>query len=174
VTSFDRGAGALPPSNPPAPLPSIDRKTEPEVFPMMTPREYSAQLSSTRHGPHDDDTTTAVAAVTGEAIRWLAYATRPGADGVTSPATVYDLAIELNAAINRIPQVLSQLADWLGDEDTAGQVTSDSAANVDDVRTALGDAMTDADRLARALANVTNLTAALRPAEVAEVLAEVA
>ena len=38
----------------------------------------------------------------------------------------------------------------------------------------ISDAMTDADRLARALANVTNLTAALRPADAAQVLAEVA
>jgi hypothetical protein len=138
---------------------------------MMAPREYSAQLSSTRHGPHDDDTTTAVAAVTGEAIRWLAYATRPGAEGVTSPATVYDLTIELNAAVSRIPQVLSQRADWLGTEDAAGRVIGDGPANVDDVRTALGEAMTSADRLHRALANAANLTAALRPAEA---LAEVA
>jgi hypothetical protein len=141
---------------------------------MMAPREYSAQLSATRHGPHDDDTTTAVAAVTGEAIRWLAYATRPGADGVTSPVTAYDVTIELNAAISRIPQVLSQLADWLGAESAVGRVVSDSPANVDDVRVALGEAMTDTDRLCRALANATNLTAALRPAETAESLAEVA
>jgi hypothetical protein len=138
---------------------------------MMAPREYSAQLSATRHGPHDDDTTTAVAAVTGEVIRWLAYATRPGAEGVTSPATVYDLTIELNAAISRIPQVLSQVADWLGTEDAAGRVISDGPANVDDVLTALGDAMSSADRLYRALANAANLTADLRPAEF---LAEVA
>lgn len=138
---------------------------------MMTPREYVAQLSAARYGPHDDETTTAVAAVAAEAIRWLAYATRPGSEGVTSPATAYDLTIELNAVISRIPQVLSQLADWLGAEYDAGRVISDSPANVDDVRAALGDAMTGADRLSRALANAANLTADLRPAES---LAEVA
>jgi hypothetical protein len=131
----------------------------------MTPREYTAHLSSTRHGPYGDELTVAVAALAAEAIRWLAYATGPGSGGVTSPATVYDLAIEVNAAIGRVPQVLSQLAGWLGAEDAEGRVASDSPATADDVRAALGEAMTGADHLSRALANAADLTAALRPAE---------
>lgn len=163
AAGIDRGAGALPPSNPPAPLPSIDHKTDyTEVASMMTPREYAAQLSTTRHGPHDDDTTTAVAALAAEAIRWLAYATRPGSDGVSTPTTVYDLVNELDTAIYRIPQALSYLADWLNAEVS---IISDGPATVDDVRTALGEAMRSAYHLSRLLANVANLSAALRPAE---------
>lgn len=129
---------------------------------MMTPREYTAHLSATRHGPHDDDTTTAVAALVAEAIRWLAYATRPGSGGVSTPTTVYDLVNELDTAIYRIPQVLSYLADGLNAEVS---IISDGPATVDDVRTALGEAMRSAYHLTRLLANVANLSAALRPAE---------
>ena len=161
-----RGADALPPSNPPAPLASIDRETDlTEVPSIMTPREYTTHLSATRRGPHQDDTTTAVAALVAEAVRWLAYATRPGADGLSSPATLYDLVIKLNTTISRLPQVLSQTADWLAAEVSAGRVVSNEPVSIDDARDALGDAITEADNLSRALANASNLAAALRSAE---------
>jgi hypothetical protein len=162
-----RGAGALPPSNPPAPLPSIDRKTDlKEVAPMMTPGEFSAHLYGTRHGPHDDDTATAVAALTAEAMRYLAYATRPRSGGVTSPVTVYDVATELASAAGRMPQILTQLADWLNIEDTAGRIAGGGAAStVEDARTALAEARYAAERLYLALSEVVNATASLRPAD---------
>lgn len=165
--SAKRGADALPPSNPPAPLPSIDRITDrTEVPPMMTPQEYSAHLYGMRNGPHDDDTTTAVAALTAEATRYLAYATRPGSGGVTSPVTVYDLATELISATGRIPQIVTQLSSWLYAEDSAGRIASDGpATTAEDARAALTEARYAAERLYLALSEAVNMTAVLRPAD---------
>jgi len=162
---IQRGAGALPPSNPPAPLPPADRKEDRTEVPfMMTPGDYSAHLYGTRHGPHDDDTATAVAALTAEAARYLAYATRPGSGGVTSPVTVYDLAIELSSAIGRIPQIVTQLAAWLAAEDSAGRIASDSPAAAAEASGALAEARHAAERLYLALSEAANAAAALRPA----------
>ena len=131
----------------------------------MTPGEYCEALAASRHGPHDDATTIGVARLAGEAVRFLNYATGPAAVGLTEPATAYHLAGELTTAVYRLPQLLSQLADWLTAQAASGRL-ADTAGRppgqvTDAACTALSEAMDHADRLARALAAAQNLTAGL-------------
>jgi hypothetical protein len=90
----------------------------------MTPQEIAARLPELTGGPHDDATITALAQITAEAIRALNHATFPYA-GLSEPATVYRVLGELATAANRLPQLLSQLARWLAEENTAGRLADD-------------------------------------------------
>jgi hypothetical protein len=131
----------------------------------MTPKEYAAHLSTGLDGPHDDGRTADVAALAAQALRYLAYATRPDTEGVTSPVTVYDVATELAAAISRLPQVVSQLGDWLAAEDAGGRIGTGRIDAVDDARMALSEAGYAAERLNALLWEAANATSYLRPTQ---------
>jgi len=90
----------------------------------MTPQEIAARLPELTGGPHDDDTITALAEITAEAVRALNHATFPRA-ALSEPATVYRLLGELATAAHRLPQLCSQLARWLDAENTAGRLADD-------------------------------------------------
>ncbi len=90
----------------------------------MTPQEIAARLPELTGGPHDDATITALAQITAEAIRALNHATFPRA-ALSEPATVYRVLGELATAANRLPQLLTQLAHWLDEENTAGRLADD-------------------------------------------------
>ena len=90
----------------------------------MTPQEIAARLPELTGGPHDDATITALAQITAEAIRALNHATFPRA-ALSEPATVYRVLGELATAANRLPQLCSQLARWLDEENTAGRLADD-------------------------------------------------
>ena len=90
----------------------------------MTPQEIAARLPELTGGPHDDATITALAQITAEAIRALNHATIPHA-ALTEPATVYRVLGELATAAHRLPQLCSQLARWLAEENAAGRLADD-------------------------------------------------
>jgi hypothetical protein len=93
----------------------------------MTPQEIAARLPELTGGPHDDDTITALAQITAEAVRVLNHATI-GPAGLSEPGTVYRVLGELATAANRLPQLLTQLARWLDAENTAGRLAHDSGS----------------------------------------------
>ena len=90
----------------------------------MTPQEIAARLPELTGGPHDDDTITALAQITAEAVRALNHATFPRA-ALSEPGTVYQVLGELAIAANRLPQLLTQLARWLAEENAGGQLADD-------------------------------------------------
>ena len=91
----------------------------------MTPQEIAARLPELTGGPHDDNTITALAQITAEAIRALNHATISHA-ALTEPATVNRVLAELATAAHRLPQLCSQLARWLERENTAGRLAHDT------------------------------------------------
>jgi hypothetical protein len=129
----------------------------------MTPQEIAARLPELTGGPHDDDTITALAQITAEAIRALNHATIPHA--LTEPATVYRVLGELATAAHRLPQLCSQLARWLDAENTAGRLAHDSGAlprALHEATASLGVlAASDAAQLAGALDRAQQATAGL-------------
>ena len=68
----------------------------------MTPDQLTSTLTARLHGPHDDEMTAGTARLAAEAIRFLNYATRPHAGGLTEPATVPAVMGELSTAVYRI------------------------------------------------------------------------
>ena len=131
----------------------------------MTPDQLTSTLTARLHGPHDDEMTAGAARLAAEAIRFLNYATRPHAGGLTEPATVPAVMGELSTAVYRLPQLFGQLADWLNDATAAGELADDHGRPVyqltDEARLVLAEAMSRADHLARALAAVQSLTSSL-------------
>ena len=107
----------------------------------MTSEEIAARLPELTGGPHDDDTITALAQIAAEAIRALNHTTFPPA-GPAEPATVHRMLGELATAAHRLPQLLSQLARWLIEENTAGHLAHDR----DRLPGALHDALASLDR----------------------------
>jgi hypothetical protein len=93
----------------------------------MTPQEIAVRLPELTGGPHDDATITALAQITAEAIRALNHATFPRA-ALSEPATVYRVLGELATTAHRLPQLCSQLARWLDEENTAGRLAHDSGS----------------------------------------------
>jgi hypothetical protein len=133
---------------------------------MTTPGQYAQELSQRASGPHDDQATAQVAGLAAEAIRYLSYAVSHG--GITEPATVYAVAGELSTAAYRLPQLLSQISDWLTAEISPGGIVACDrpAGQVShDARTIFGEAAGHAASLAAALIDAHNLTAALRTAD---------
>jgi hypothetical protein len=122
-----------------------------------------AHLAAAINGPYTDDATTDAAALTTETIRYLNYATRAG--GITEPATVATMTSNLADAAYRLPQLLTQTADWLTAETAAGRIADDHHREAwqltDATRDILGEAAEHAAALARALTAAQNLTAAL-------------
>jgi hypothetical protein len=134
----------------------------------MTPDQLPDQLAARLNGPHDDIGTAGAARLAAEVIRFLNYATMPHSGGLTEPATVPALMGELSSAVYRLPQLFGQLADWLNEEMSAGRLADDYGRPVyrltDEARTVLGEAMSRADHLGRALAAVQALTTSLHAA----------
>jgi len=64
-------------------------------------------------GPHSPERTREAGRTLAEAVRVLNYATRRGEDGLEHPSDVYDVTGWLNAAAQRMPQLLAQLAAFL-------------------------------------------------------------
>ena len=87
----------------------------------MTPEDIADRLPQLADGPHDDDTTIALARIAAEAIRVLNHATMPGR-GLADPATVCVVLGEFAAAAHRLPQLCTQLGGWLAAEHTAGRL----------------------------------------------------
>jgi hypothetical protein len=131
-----------------------------------TPEQLARQLAALTHGPYDDTTTTGAAALAAEAIRYLNYATTRG--GITEPATIYAITAELSCALYRLPQLLTQLADWLTTETTAGRIADDRHRPAwqltDTTRDILDQAAMHAAALATALNAAQDLTATLHTA----------
>ena len=134
----------------------------------MTPDQLTESLTAQLHGPHSDETTAGAARLAAEAIRFLNYATMPQSGGLTEPATVPALAGELSTTVYRLPQLFSQLTDWLNEAMAAGQLADDYGRPVyrltDEARLLLSKAMGRADDLGRALAAVQSLTTSLHVA----------
>ena len=129
----------------------------------MTPQEIAARLPELTGGPHDDDTITALAQITAEAIRALNHATFPQA-ALSEPGTVYRVLGELATAANRLPQLCSQLARWLDAEHTAGRLAhtkGDVPGALRHVTARLEDATRYAGLLGGALDDAQQATAGL-------------
>ncbi len=127
----------------------------------MNPQEIAARLPELADGPHDDDTTIALAEITAEALRALNHATLPTA-GLTEPATVYGVLGQLAAAAHRLPQLCDQLAGWLAAENTAGRLAHTTGGLADAVEDTLGSldrAARHATRLGEALDQAQQATA---------------
>jgi hypothetical protein len=134
----------------------------------MTADQFADILTAGLHGPHSDEATAGAARLAAEVIRFLNYATMPEAGGLTEPATVPALMGELSSAAYRLPQLFSQLADWLNKETSAGHLADDHGRPVhrltDEARFMLAKAMGRADHLGCALAAVQALTTSLHAA----------
>jgi len=130
--------------------------------PAANPEQLARQLADAIHGPYDDTATVGAAALAAEAIRYLNYATPRG--GITEPATIYTVTAELSAALYRLPQLMSQLADWLTAETSADRIADDQHRPAwqltDTTRDILDQAAMHAADLATALADTAygNLT----------------
>ena len=83
--------------------------------------------------------------------------------------TVYAVAGDPSAAAGRLPQLLTQLADWIAAGPDAGRIAAGLAAGMlgSDARAIFGEAAGLAAGLAAILADAHNLTATVRAAEAA-------
>jgi len=90
----------------------------------MTPDQLADSLTARLNGPHSDDATAGAARLAAEVARFLNYATRAG-EGLTEPATVYSVTGNLAAALHALPQLLSQIGDYLSREFAAGNLADD-------------------------------------------------
>lgn len=131
---------------------------------MTDPGGYARELSERAHSPHDDQATVGVVALAAETIRYLSYAATHG--GLTEPATVYAVVGDLSTAVYRLPQLLTQLADWIADGADVGRIASDRPPGqlASDARAIFGEAAGHAASLAADLGSAHNLTATIRAA----------
>ena len=90
----------------------------------MTPDQLADSLTARLNGPHSDDATAGAARLAAEVARFLNYATRAG-EGLTEPATVYSITGNLAAALHALPQLLSQIGDYLSREFATGHLADD-------------------------------------------------
>jgi hypothetical protein len=132
----------------------------------MTPAEMRAALAAWMDGPHDDESTAAVAGLTSEAVRFLNYATGPHAScGLTYPVTAYAVTGSLSLAASRLGQCFAQVTDFLDRELTAGRLGDDSGRDpllaVERARRHLEHAADAARALDRALTAAQNDLASL-------------
>ena len=124
----------------------------------MTPEDIAARLPQLADGPHDDDTTIALAQITAEAIRVLNHATRD-TSATSDPATVNAVLGQLAAAAHRLPQLCGQLSGWLRQENTAGRLAHSDTSGLDD---AIDGTLASLDRAA---GHATHLAEALNRAQ---------
>lgn len=140
---------------------------ETPASPELAPAQVTAALAARVHGPYADTDTVGAAEATAEAIRYLNHAAPKG--GVTEPATISTVAAALAAAAYRMPQLLTQLAEWLAAEAAAGRVADDRRRPAwqlaDATRILLWEATEHADHFASALSAAANLTATLHAAD---------
>ncbi|WP_026415429.1 hypothetical protein [Actinomadura oligospora] len=73
-------------------------------------------------GGHHPQQTIAIADGIAEATRLLAYATMPDKSGLRHPGDVYSVLGALTDAIARLPQVLTQMTEFIDDGVTEGRV----------------------------------------------------
>lgn len=81
-------------------------------------------------GPHSPDYTREVGNALAEAVRVLNYATRGEADGLEYPGDVYTLLGALYTATGRMPQLLTQLVEFLAAQGGSGTLADDHGRNV--------------------------------------------
>jgi hypothetical protein len=140
---------------------------ETSATPAPAPAQLAAALAARVHGPYADADTAGAAEAAAEAVRYLNHAAPRG--GVTEPATVNTVAAHLAAAAYRLPQLLTQLAEWLAAETAAGRVADDhhrpAWQRADAARILFWEATEHADHLASALNAAANLTATLHAAD---------
>ena len=140
---------------------------ETPASPELAPAHLAAALAARVHGPYADADPAGAAEATAETIRYLNHAAPRG--GVTEPATVSAVAAHLAAAAYRMPQLLTQLAEWLAAETAAGRVADDQRRpawqRADAARLLLWEATEHAEHLAAALNTAANVTATLRAAD---------
>lgn len=123
----------------------------------MTPDQLAAALTARLDGPHTDQDTAGAARLAAETVRYLNHATGPHAgQGLTEPATAYDVTGQLTTAIYGLPQLCGQLAAWLEGEHTARRLGDDNGGPAwvltSRARFALEQAARHADALGRELA----------------------
>jgi len=70
-------------------------------------------------GPHDPEATRAIAAGIDSAFRLLNYATMSH-NGLAFPSDVYSVLGELSAAVNKLPQALHQMTQFINTQVTEG------------------------------------------------------
>lgn len=135
---------------------------------MMSPRRLAVEIDSRLDGPHADEYTVGAADLAAEAVRFLNYATGSHAGpngGVTWPSTVYSVAAGLSQMAQRMPQLLTQMSEWLAAELDAGRVgmddRSDPAPAIAAARVCLEQAQHAAFLLETELSAVQNALAAV-------------
>jgi hypothetical protein len=130
---------------------------------MMTPKRLSGELTARLDGPHRDEHTSAAADLAAEAVRYLNYATGSHCEaGLEFPSTVYVVAADLGLAIGRMPQLFTQLADWLHGQLAAGMLaTDDGSPPAEAIASAFGHLSRAADDAARLAADLTAAQCAL-------------
>ena len=140
---------------------------ENDAAPAPAPAQLAAALAARIDGPHGDADTVGAAVAAAEAVRYLNHASPRG--GVTEPATVSTVAAALAAAAYRMPQLLTQLAEWLAAEADAGRIADDRRRPAwqlaDAARLLLWEATEHAEHLASALSAAANTTATLHAAD---------
>jgi hypothetical protein len=145
----------------------MPENTAPGSAAAPAPAQLAAALAARTGGPHGDGDTAGAAEAAAEAIRYLNHAAPRG--GITDPATVSAVAAALAAVAYRLPQLVTQLAEWLAAETAAGRVADDHhrpAWQVTDAaRLLFWEAAEHADHLASALNAAANLTATLHAAD---------
>jgi hypothetical protein len=67
-----------------------------------------------------------------QAVRVLNHRTRPGGSELTDPAEAADVIATLASLTAMLPQLLDQLAGWLGQQQQAGRLRVDSLAALPD------------------------------------------
>ena len=109
-------------------------------------------------GPHSPERTAEAGQLFDDASRFLTYATMGGKGGLEYPAEVYRLVADLYAATGRLPQMCSQLEDFLRDQEATGRLYEaqgrDIAAQLTRAAMHLGHAADAARALTRALQSV--------------------
>lgn len=118
-------------------------------------------------GPHNPDYTREVGNVLAESVRVLNLATHPadGAPGLGCPADAESLIAAVCTATQRLPQLLFQVAAFLGSEAASGRIADtrgrDATALTDDAAAALHEAATLTEQAARELRDAQSATSGL-------------
>jgi hypothetical protein len=132
----------------------------------LTPAQLTDALTALTHGPYADTDTDTAAGLTAETIRYLNYAAPRG--GITEPGTVAGVAAHLATAAYRMPQLLTQLAEWLAAETAEGRIADDHGRPAwqlaEAARALFWEATEHAEHLASALNAARNVTATLHAA----------
>jgi hypothetical protein len=88
-------------------------------------------------------TATQLATQAAEAIRAMNHLTLGSTEALSSPAELDDVITALAQVTARLPQLLTQLASWLGTQHQPGWLRLDAFSPHPDPRTAIGEAIKD-------------------------------